>query len=546
MRSLHWQGGIVLTLSLLITAALTVTSAVSYANNERSLTALQTRLTASVLQTAQPQLQAILGRVIGLTAAARSPAATFRSAITGELTPAGPFASATLAVVADGQVRVLDHVGSAPIQGLTSTATTELFLEAARSTSLLTTRAVAPGEQKLGYLLSARGPAGMYVVGASQELAEGAHIKVPAGSADSNLNFALYFGSTIKPANLIESNVGRLPLTGTVSKATVPFGNNVLTLVASPRDSLAGAWAEYLPWGILGLGILLSVAAGAAVENLTRRRTTAEALYRQQRNVSETLQHALLPRRLPTVAGWQFAARYLPATHGAEIGGDWYSVVEIDDHRFALVVGDVSGHDIAAAGVMGALRYSIRTLARLGIPPDEVLDRTRTEIDVTTDDHFATALVGVIDIRTNELILASAGHLPPLMIDRRGARFIDVVPGVPLGVRGAPRPRPVAVHLSPGSTLVAFTDGLIEQRNQSLDAGLSDLLAAATAASGLEQPDELITHLVTTLTAHGQEDDIAVLAVRFSGLPAPPGTEGPQSPAVRDPGPPGRIERLPM
>ena len=92
--------------------------------------------------------------------------------------------------------------------------------------------------------------------------------------------------------------------------ATVPFGNNVLTFVASPRGSLAGRWAEYLPWAILGLGLLLSLAAVGATESLVRRRRSVEVQFRQQRAVSETLQRSLLPRSLPSIPGWEFA----PAT----------------------------------------------------------------------------------------------------------------------------------------------------------------------------------------------------------------------------------------
>ncbi len=523
-----WQAILVVVLGLLITAGLTVSSALGYTNNERRLTSLQTRLTASLLQTAQPQLQATLARVVGLAAATTNPVPTFKAAMAPELaSPKGPFASATLALVQPktGQVHVISHVGSKAIRSLNSKATTQLFLKAARSPSLVTTRAVAGGVQKLGYLLSAAGPAGVYVVGAAQQLPAGRRVTVPAGSPDANLNFALYFGSSTTPAALIETNVRRLPLTGTVSQAQVPFGNNVLTLVASPRGSLTGPWSELLPWGILGLGILLSVAAALLTENLVRRRATAEASYRQQRRMSETLQRSLLPRTLPDVPRWEFAARYVPATKGAEIGGDWYSVVEIDEHRFSLVVGDVSGHDIAAAGVMASLRYTIRTLAKLGIPPDEILDRAAEELDVSSDRHFATVLVGVVDTRLEQLTLASAGHPPPLMLHDGRSEFLAVAPGVPLGVVGDPRPEPVTFQFSPGSTLVAFTDGLVEKRGRDLDARLKQLEEVAAENPG--RPDDLISRLLEVLTSSDEEDDIVVLAIRFSGQEAEMHTGGP-------------------
>lgn len=516
MRSrhkLHWQAASVLLSGLLITAGLTVASALNYAHNEQRLTSLQTRLTASILQTVQPQLQATLGRIVGLSAATGSATAMFRAAMAGELVPHGPFSSATLAVVQDGQVRVLDHVGSAPIQALDSAATRRLLLRAAHSSSLVTSRVVRGPVQKLGYLLSARGPHGVFVVGASQELPAARRAAVPARSPDANLNFALYFGRSATPAALVETNMARLPLTGTVSRASVPFGNNVLTLVASPRTSLAGPWAEFLPWGILALGILLSVAAAVVAEKLVRRRRTAESMYTEQRRLSEALQRSLLPRRMPTVAGWEFAARYVPATQGAEIGGDWYSVVEVDDHRFALVVGDVSGHDMAAAGVMAALRYTIRTLAKLGIAPDEILMRTATELDVVTDDHFATVLVGLVNTRRQEVVLASAGHPPPLLVHDGRAEFLRVAPGVPLGVPGAGRPEPATAPFPPAATLVAFTDGLVEQRGQSLDARMEALAAAAAGSS--PHPHDLIDSLLAALTGDDQEDDVAVLAIRL-------------------------------
>jgi serine/threonine-protein kinase RsbW len=174
---------------------------------------------------------------------------------------------------------------------------------------------------------------------------------------------------------------------------------------------------------------------------------------------------------------------------------------------------------------MAALRYTIRALAKQGIPPGEILELASQELDVTTDDHFATVLVGVVDTRMQELILASAGHPPPLMLHEGRAEYLRISPGMPLGVRGGPRPEPITVYFRPGSTLVAFTDGLIEQRTQSLDAGLAQL--AAAAAETPSGPDDLIAHLVTTLVTSDQEDDIAVVAIRFSNQSAKPKTPDP-------------------
>jgi serine/threonine-protein kinase RsbW len=178
----------------------------------------------------------------------------------------------------------------------------------------------------------------------------------------------------------------------------------------------------------------------------------------------------------------------------------------------------VSGHDIAAAGVMASLRYTIRTLAKLGIPPDEILDKAAEELNVANDHHFATVLIGVVDTRLQQLTLASAGHLPPLMLHDGHAQFLTVSPGVPLGVPGDPKPESITVAISPNSTLVAFTDGLVERRGHDLDRRLEQL--EAVAAESPSRPEDLITRLLDVLTSSDEEDDIVVLAIRFSAQEA--------------------------
>lgn len=529
----HWQAGLVLVLVLAVTAVLAISARTSYLNSETRLTKLQTRLTAQLLQTAQPQLQATLGRVVGLAAASSDPVGAFQAAISSQIAPKGSFAAAGLAVVQNGQVRVLAHAGAPSISALTSQQTQQLYMTAARSPTLITTRVVSGKLQRIGYLLSAQGPGGTYVVGASQQLPAGYHVTVPANSPVSNLNFALYFGPKVAPGALLETDAKRLPLSGTVAKASAPLGNNVLTLVASPKSSLAGKWSEYLPWGILVAGLLLALMGAALTDRLVRRRrfaesaaTASEELYHQQRDLSLSLQRVLLPKTLPVLPGFEAAARYVPAAKGAEIGGDWYSVVGVDDHRFAVVIGDVSGHGIAASGTMASLRYSIRALARLGFSPDDLLHHTSQDKETGLDDQFATALVGVVDTQSNEISIASAGHLPPLVIRNGASEFLQIAPGRPLGVDGPP-PKLARATFSPGSTLVFFTDGLVEKRGESLYTGLERL--AAVAAEGPTDPGELIEHILGSLIKADHEDDIAVLAIRFSRMDS--------DPSLRDPSP---------
>jgi hypothetical protein len=510
-RRPNWESALIFVLGLAVTIALTVNSSISYSNNQRRLTVLQTRLSASILQAAQPDLQAILGRIAGLVAESPDPAATFEKATAEVLAPAGPFVNGTIALVRSGQVQVLDHVGAPVVRALDSPATIALFQEASRSSTLVTSRVVGDGVQRLGYLLSVPGTGGVYVVSMAQQLPVDYRVSTLPGSPSTNMDFALYWGATTDPSSLVETNASHLPLHGTVATVRVPIGNNQVTMVAAARGSLVGAWPEALPWLILGVGLTLAATAAAVTEIQIRRRHDADALYRQQRQMSETLQRALLPRRFPLVEGWEFDGLYVPATLGAEIGGDWYSVVEIDDHSFGFVLGDVSGHDMAAAGVMAGLRHTIRTLMRTRLGPDEVLVQAGTDLEQISDDHFATALVGVVDTSKGIMRLASAGHPPPLLLVGGRAEAVTIEPGPPLGVPG-PAPTVTEVPVPAGCTVIAFTDGLVEKRGQGLDCGLADL--ARAAATGPGPLDELLSHLLGSLTAGDHEDDIAVLAVR--------------------------------
>src|SRR5262249_51869070 len=157
------------------------------------------------------------------------------------------------------------------------------------------------------------------------------------------------------------------------------------------------------------------IAAALLTERLVRRRTTAERrstevglLYEEQRSVAETLQHALLPQRLPTVSGMQIAARYLPGGSDADIGGDWYGVVRLEDGRFVFVVGDVSGRGVSAAAVMASLQFACRAYALEGHPPSRILDQLMKNVEITRDGHFATVLCGLVDVGTHQVTLANA------------------------------------------------------------------------------------------------------------------------------------------
>ena len=323
----------------------------------------------------------------------------------------------------------------------------------------------------------------------------------------------------------------------------MPFGSSVLTLVVSPTSPLAGRWSEFLPWGILVVGVLFTVGLVAMTERLVRRRRHAEQLaeenrrlYREQRNVSLTLQRSLLPKALPTIEGVEFASRYIPGESGIEVGGDWYSAIAIDDHRFAFVVGDVSGRGLAAATIMAGLRYTIRRPMRPSvIDRREILEMAAKEISIDSDGHFATVLVGLVDNEQREITLANAGHLPALFLYDGQGEFVAGPVGVPLGI-GAPAYDSMTFSIAPQSTLIAYTDGLIERRGESIEAGMERLRQAASVEAG--SAEDLLAHIIDSVLAEQvSDDDTANAGDSLASL------RGPMPIALRTLGAPARRPR---
>jgi sigma-B regulation protein RsbU (phosphoserine phosphatase) len=238
-------------------------------------------------------------------------------------------------------------------------------------------------------------------------------------------------------------------------------------------------------------------------------------LYEREHRIAETLQRSLLPNVLPSVAGVGVAARYLPARAEAQVGGDWYDVVAVGPDALALSIGDVAGHGIEAAALMGQIRNALRGAALEGkdataamIRADRLLMSERER-----PDSIATAVFARLNGDGSTLELASAGHPPPLVVHPDGStEFLESARSVPLGVP-APDGRPwVSCGLEPGSLLLLYTDGLVERRGASLDVGLGRL-AEAAAKAGLD-PERACDRVVAAmLRDEGPADDVALLAV---------------------------------
>ena len=273
----------------------------------------------------------------------------------------------------------------------------------------------------------------------------------------------------------------------------------------------------------------------ALAEVLARRIATAAEnaeVFAAQQAAAEMLQHSLLPDRLPVVPGLEMTARYLPGGAGVEIGGDWYDVIALPDGTVGLAMGDVVGKGIPAASLMGQLRNALRAYARDGRPPAAILEQLNDLLaEVDSPDHMATLVYGVFDPGTGELTLANAGHLPPLVCLSDGtAEFLQCAPGLPLGALPDTGYTTTTFTIASGSTLLLYTDGLVEGRQLPLDEGLERLRSCMVDQVDCDHVCDLV--LDGTMLGGAGRDDRAVLAVRYLALgdeldlslPARPGT----------------------
>jgi PAS domain S-box-containing protein len=239
-------------------------------------------------------------------------------------------------------------------------------------------------------------------------------------------------------------------------------------------------------------------------------------LYEREHRTAETLQRSLLPDRLPSVPGLVMAAIYRPVTKNMEIGGDWYDAFRLADQRLAVAVGDVMGKGLTAAAGMGRVRNALRALALTDPRPAAVLGGLDRLFNATEEEEQVTTVAYlVIEPETGDGVLGNAGHLPALVLEAGCApRFDQVEAGTPLGW-ASPR-KQHAFNLRPGNTAVFYSDGLVENRNRGLDAGLEELAAVAARAGGelLAQPQRLLEYLVERMLAgHEQDDDVTVLVM---------------------------------
>jgi hypothetical protein len=254
---------------------------------------------------------------------------------------------------------------------------------------------------------------------------------------------------------------------------------------------------EYLAEGIAGY-------AAIALDNAR--------LYERERNLATELSRSMLPD-VPKIHDLAIRTRYLPAATGSKVGGDWFDVIELREGKVAFVIGDVVGHGVTAAAVMGQMRTAIRSYALLDLDPGDLLRNVSQLADSMSEPNFVTCFYAVLDPADGTLTYANAGHLPALLIHPDGGvEQVGEALAQPLGV-GTDFPQGHA-EFPPGSDLVLYTDGLVESHTRDLTTGIDALVDAVRGLRGEPDLDAACDALIERLTLGRHDDDIAFIHVQ--------------------------------
>ncbi|SCL51355.1 Signal transduction histidine kinase [Micromonospora citrea] len=287
----------------------------------------------------------------------------------------------------------------------------------------------------------------------------------------------------------------------------------VLPLTGTDGEQLG----ELRVWRPDGDGGDTDEAALTQLARLVGVRLENAQLYEAEHRIATTLQHSLLPRSLPQLPGALVASRYLPGSADVEVGGDWYDVIALCDDELVLAIGDVVGKGVRAAAAMGQLRNALRAYVLEGFDPGESLTRLNRLVGTTEGRSFATVVCLWFSPRTGRLRYASAGHPSPLLIRGDDVAFLhDRALGPPVGAIPEASYRTVEGELTPGSRLLLYTDGLIEDRQLGIDAALARL--RRDAATPGQHVADLVDAVVAGVAGRPLRDDVAVLALEAAEL----------------------------
>ncbi len=320
---------------------------------------------------------------------------------------------------------------------------------------------------------------------------------------------ALLVGDELPPPEPGDAPSGEDPAAAIASVLAVPLvaSDELLGLI------VLGATAEdRFDAGALELLTLAADRMAIAIDHVQR--------FAHGRQLVETLQRSLLPDRLPHHPRLELAARYLPSGLAPQIGGDWYDALELDRDRTAVMIGDVVGHGVRAATTMSELRNALRAFAVEGHSPGAALHQLDRVVHATFGPGMiATVLFLIIDASKGTVSISRAGHPPPALRTAAGEiRFLETGNTLPLGIDDRVSADEAEYTVSPGDTLLLFTDGLVERRRESISTGFDRLREAFAQAPA--EVEELCDYVLErTVTEQASHDDIALLAVRVLGPP---------------------------
>jgi hypothetical protein len=362
----------------------------------------------------------------------------------------------------------------------------------------------------------------------------------PAASSApfAELDLVIYASPKPDPTTALAATTTHIPLTGSVVRTPLKVGAENWLIVTRAKHPLVGGIAHNAWWVVLLIALLASLLIAAVIEAAARRRDYALALYASEHEVAETLQRSLLPS-LPRLRGLEVAARYIAGGQGPEVGGDWYDAFPIAGGRVGIVVGDVIGHDLAAASAMAQIRAVLRAYAVDGEAPAAVINRLDHLIDALGLTQLVTVIYGVLEPPATDgsrrFTYANAGHLAPLLREPGGAVHPlsggeSVVIGAPIDVEHGQ----VEQTLVAGATLVLFTDGLVEVPGRPLDDTIQELADVVSTTTADEPLDAVCDRILATTRERALRDDIALLTIRLA--PAAPASAQPSAQAgTREP-----------
>ena len=490
--------------------------------NERELLRQRADEAATALRAVLPVFQVPLSSAAAVATETGADAEAFERVVGGFLAPDGLIQSASLWEVTDGIVRRL-VVAGAPAQLATLPPQEQHAELVSGAGGLHLVDLTSLPVRTVGFAVSTEADGRSLIAYLESQLPEDPTALDLTGSAFDDLDYAVYL-EQVEPEHLLLATTRSLPLDRSPATVEVPWGDGTLHLVFTPRTDLGGRTLALLPWLIAGVGGLLVVAFTWLTARLQRAiDTTAElaaeneVLYLEQRTVARTLQRDLLPPALPAHPAVELAECYQAGVTGIDVGGDWYDAIVVDDTHLLLTVGDVSGQGLPAATVMMSLRTAIRAYGVDGDGPAEILTKLNRLLDVRTDAHFATIVCASVDLTTGRVVLASAGHPPPVLASGGATTLVGVRPGFPIGVQAESTYEEVEVDLGIGDVLVAFTDGLYERRGELVDDGIARVQREVGELWALPLA-EVVDRLASALEASAAPDDTAVLALRMRAL----------------------------